>query len=399
MNSPRRPARAGPVGPTQQKCCGRALILKEVEASSRRPPGGRLVRILHLNNEKTWRGGERQTFLLAETLEQLGVANCIACRPGALLWQHAAGRGMPVTPLSGNTVRAALQLIGTAPRFDLLHCHTARSHSLAAAVGCLLRRPMIVTRRVDFEPPHTWFNRYKYARAAKVVCVCEYITRQLADWGVERNKLTTISSAIPMPRDDGPDPTVLRRELDLPLNRPVIGNIAALVGHKDQATLLRAARSLADRRPDVLFVVMGEGDLRDALVRQQRELRLEEIVQFRGFVPQAQRFMRAFDVFAMSSCMEGRGGIVLDAFAARVPVVSTAAGGLPELVHDGETGLLVPVHDGNALAQAILRLLDDRPLAGRVTANARALLEREFVVGRMAERYLTVYREVLKKRE
>lgn len=355
------------------------------------------MRILHLNNEKTWRGGERQTLLLAERLGQLGVTNCIACRPGGLLWQHATESGLTVAPLSGNPVAAALQLLGTTHHFDLLHCHTARTHSIVAALGSVLRRPTLVTRRVDFEPPHSWFNHYKYARAVRIACVCEYIHRQLADWGVDRRKLTTISSAIPTPRDDGPDRAALRRELNLPADRPIIGNIAALVGHKDQATLLRAARSVADRRVDALFVVIGEGDLRDVLLRQQRELRLEPVVQFRGFVPQAQRLMRAFDVFAMSSSMEGRGGILLDAFAARVPVVSTAAGGLPELVHNEETGLLVPVGDSRALAQGILRLLDDAALARRVAGNARALVEREFTVERMADRYLALYREVLEK--
>jgi len=353
------------------------------------------VRILHLNNEKTWRGGERQTFLLAERLQQLGVDNCIACRPHGLLWQYAAEHGMPVSRLSGNSARAAVQLLASTRRFDLVHCHTARTHSLAAAVGCCLRPPMIVTRRVDFEPGHTWFNHYKYHRAAKVVCISEYIRRQLADWGVETKRLVIIPSTIPTPCNEGPDRATLRRELGLPLERPIVGNIAALVGHKDQATLLRAARSAADRRPNVLFAVMGEGNLREALLRQQRELNLEQVVLFLGYISQAQRYMRAFDVFAMSSCMEGQGGIVLDAFAAGVPVVSTAAGGLPEMVRDRDTGLLVPIGDSQLFAEAILRLLDDRALAERLTTNARARLEREYVVGRMAERYLTLYREVL----
>jgi glycosyltransferase involved in cell wall biosynthesis len=353
------------------------------------------MRVVHLNNEKTWRGGERQTFLLAEALAQHGVESVIACRPGGLLWQHASQHGVPVLPFAANSLVAGLQLARFGRRFDLVHCHTARAHSIAATVAGLVGRPLIATRRVDFEPPHTWFNHYKYRRADRVVGVCEFITNQLAAWGVAGEKLSTISSTIPAPRDDGPGRDDLRRQLDLPLDRPIIGNIAALVGHKDQATLLRAARAVADRRADVLFVVIGEGDLRAALLRQQKELGLDATVRFLGFVPEAQRFMRAFDVFVMSSCMEGRGGIVLDAFATRVPVASTAGGGLPELVRDGETGLLVPVGDDAALANAIVRLLDDRDLTGRVTATARAWLEREFTVERMAERYLALYRELL----
>ena len=353
------------------------------------------MRILHLNNEKTWRGGERQTFLLAERLEQTGISGCIACRPGGLLWQHASGHGQPVVPLAGNSVQAAAQLLRLAREFDLVHCHTARTHSIAAALGPLLRRPMIVTRRVDFEPPHTAFNRYKYGRAAKVACVSNFIHHQLAHWGVPQGKLITIKSAIPTLNEAGADSAALRAELGLPADRPVVGNIAALVGHKDHATLLRAARRVADRRPEALFVIIGEGVLREPLLRQQRELGLEKVVQFRGFVPQAQRFVKAFDVFAMSSCMEGLGGIVLDAFRLGVPVASTAAGGLPEMVRDGETGLLAPVSNDEALAQAILRLLNERDLVARITANARALLEREYSVSHMAEQYLGTYHNVL----
>ncbi len=105
--------------------------------------------------------------------------------------------------------------------------------------------------------------------------------------------------------------------------------------------------------------------------------------------------MRAFDVFAMSSCMEGRGGIVLDAFAARVPVVSTAAGGLPEMVRDGETGLLVPVGEHEGMAQAIVRLLEDEDLGRRLCVAARDWVERECSVKRMADDYLKIYRQLL----
>src|SRR6266404_1026692 len=133
------------------------------------------VRILHLNNEKGWRGGERQVLLLANALKERGVANSIACRPNDFLDQRARELQVPTVPLSGNMVAAAIDLIRAAAGFDLVHCHTGRTHSIAATTARWHRKPVVATRRVDFVPKPTWFNRYKYRSAARVVCVSRHV--------------------------------------------------------------------------------------------------------------------------------------------------------------------------------------------------------------------------------
>ncbi len=356
------------------------------------------MRILHLNNEKTWRGGERQTFLLAQALEREGVPGGIACRPAGRLWQHAAERCIDVKMLSGNAVRAVAQLAGLAKGYDLLHCHTGRSHSLAALTYALHRRPFLVTRRVDFLPDAGWFNRYKFGRAAQVVCISRFIADQLAEWGVRRERLSVIGSAVPPP-----DPQLLtaehraaaRARFGIAEDVKLVGNIAAMVGHKDQATLLRAAKVLKERRPEVRVVILGDGELKESLLAQRRELGLEEQVLMPGFVPQAEQFLPAFDVFVMSSCMEGLGSIVLDAFAAGVPVAATAGGGLPEIVRHEETGLLAPVGGHIELAQAILRLLDEPEVAARLRATASDWVRQAHSVEAMARSYRKLYERLL----
>jgi glycosyltransferase involved in cell wall biosynthesis len=143
-------------------------------------------------------------------------------------------------------------------------------------------------------------------------------------------------------------------------------------------------------------VVIGEGNLHGDLLQLRRELGLEQRVKFLGYLPEAERFLPAFDVFAMSSCMEGLGSIILDAFAAGVPVAATTAGGIPELVRNGETGLLTPVGDASALAASIVRLLDDRVEADQLSQRAKKFVAEEFSVDRMADRYVEVYEKVLK---
>jgi glycosyltransferase involved in cell wall biosynthesis len=361
---------------------------------------GRLgtVRILHLNNEKTWRGGERQTLLLAAGMRNGGAISVIGCRPGAPLEQKAQAESVATLPIPANNLSAALALARAARHFDFIHCHTGRGHSLTALTAGFHRTPFLVTRRVDFLPGRGWFNRFKFRRAARVVCISRFIADQLANWGVARERLVVIASSVPLPDASLLTPehrAAVRVRLGVAPDIKLIGNIAALVGHKDHATLLRAAKVLRERRPDVRFVILGDGELKEKLLGLRRELRLEEKVLMPGFVPQAEQWLPAFDVFAMSSCMEGLGSIVLDAFAAGVPVAATAGGGLPELVRPGENGLLAPIGDAPALADAIISLLENPALAKELAAKAKKRVEAEFSVQRMVEQYQAVYEKIL----
>jgi glycosyltransferase involved in cell wall biosynthesis len=356
------------------------------------------VRILHLNNEKTWRGGERQTLLLAAGLQESGAISVIGCRPGAPLEQKAQAASVATLTMPGNNFSAALTLARAAQDFDLVHCHTGRGHSLAAFTAGWHRTRFLVTRRVDFLPGRGWFNRYKFRKAARVVCISQFIADQLANWGVLKEKLVVIPSTVPLPGEKLLTPEhreAVRARFGISSQTKFIGNIAALVGHKDHATLLRTAKVLTDRRADVRFLVLGDGELKEKLLSLRRELGLEEKVLMPGFVPHAEALLPAFDVFAMSSCMEGLGSIVLDAFAAGVPVVATAGGGLPELVRPGENGLLAPVGDASALADAINCLLENPVLAGELSSKARKRVEAEFSVSRMVDQYQAVYERIL----
>jgi glycosyltransferase involved in cell wall biosynthesis len=357
------------------------------------------MRILHVNNEKTWRGGERQTLITAQEQRKRGVDSWIACREESPLQEYARKNEVPVVPLPVSALGALMKLAGVAKQFDLLHCHTGRAHSLGILAVLAKSRPLVISRRVDFLSSNNWFSRFKYRRADRTVCVSRFIAEHLRNWGVPHDRLRIIYEAVPdegfLPGEESREE--LRRKTGLPLDSKIVGNIAALAPHKDQATLLRAAAIVARERNDVTFLVIGEGELRDDLLQLRAGLKLEPVLCFTGFIPQAQRLLKAFDLFAMSSAMEGLGTSVLDANVAGVPVVATAAGGLPEIVNDNETGLLVPVGDSEALARGILRLLDDRALAMRLASSAQERTLREFSPSRMAEKYVEVYQEILKK--
>jgi len=353
------------------------------------------LNVLHLNTERSWRGGEWQTLLLARALSDHGIRSSIGCRRGAPLADHARENQLPIVPLGGDALSTSVGLARAARDFDLIHCHTGRAHSLAAVTALWHRKPVIVTRHIELRPPSTWFNRYKFRKAAAVVGVSEAVTAQLRSWGAPAETLRTIPYGVPPLKTNPQRAQDLRRRLGIDPAQTVIGTIGALVDHKAHEVLLRAAQRVARGRSDVRFVIVGEGKREPELARLRGELGLERVVEFAGYVPQAAECLPAFQVFALSSNMEGLPNVILEAFGAGVPVAATAASGTPQLVRDGQTGLLVPVGDDAALAKAILRLIDDPALAQRVAAAARRYVETEFTLDRMAERYRAVYEEVL----
>ena len=175
-----------------------------------------------------------------------------------------------------------------------------------------------------------------------------------------------------------------------------IGNVAALAPHKAQDDLLRAAALVLARRDDVRFFVVGEGALRAELEALARELGIAARVVFTGFRSDALDLLRAFDVFVMSSYLEGLGTSIMDAQALGVPVVATRTGGIPELVEDGVTGLLTPPRNPAALADAMLRFLGDEALRHACAQTARVRSSR-YDYRTMVYKTLDAYRVLCEK--
>jgi hypothetical protein len=154
-----------------------------------------------------------------------------------------------------------------------------------------------------------------------------------------------------------------------------VGNLAALVPLKDHATLIASAEVVVRRRPDTVFLIAGEGSERARLQSEIERRGLAGRVVLLGHYDAAELFA-AIDAFVLSSTREGMGSVLLEAASCGVPVAATAVGGIPEVVRDGHTGLLVAPRDPESLAVAIVRLLDEPDLATRLAAAAREELPR-----------------------
>lgn len=353
------------------------------------------MRILHLNTESTWRGGERQTLLLAEGLARAGESVSVLARAGSPLAERAREAGLRCVPLPGGPT-ALLTMAVEARAHDVVHVHAARA--LGQVVLAAGRGPIVYTRRVDFMPSRDPLTRLKYARARTVVCISMCIATVIREWGLPQSRLRVIPSATtPYPAPDAEKIRALRAEFGLAAGTPVVGHIGALVGHKDQRTLLEAARYVIDRQPRARFIIVGDGPLRRPLRALARRLSLEDAVTFAGFRRDALDLYALFDLFCLSSAMEGLGSAILDAFAAGVPVVAARTGGIPEIVEDRVNGRLVPSRDPAALGEALLAALDDAPARARWAHAARETFERDHTVEMMVERYREVYAELLER--
>ncbi|MEW6486597.1 MAG: glycosyltransferase family 4 protein [Thermodesulfobacteriota bacterium] len=357
--------------------------------------------VLHIDTGRTWRGGQQQVFYLHRGLLERGVDSRLVCSAGGELLRRCAAQGLPAAgaPLRGEwDVLSAWALARRIRRLrpSLVHAHSSHAQMLAL-LACRLAgaRNLVATRRVDFVPPRHPVNRWKYGGVARWIAISQAIADILRDFGIPEERLRVVPSGVlPRPADAGAA-AAFRRELGVAPDQPLVGNIAHLADHKGQTYLVDALQRVLERVPRVRCVIVGQGELEAPLKEQARRLGLGRHLVFTGFRDDVDAIMEALDLFVMSSHLEGLGTIVMDALLAGKPVVATRTGGIPEIIQDGVHGLLVPPRDPAALAEAVLRLLEDGALAARLASAGQERVRNRFGVGAMVQGNLAVYRELL----
>ena len=354
---------------------------------------------LHVDTARTWRGGQNQVLLTVLGLRARGHRAALVAHPGGELRRRAA-EGPDLLPLAPRTemdLRAAWKLSRLLRQLqpDVVHAHDAHGVAMTALAlslgGSALHSRFLATRRVDFHIGKNAFSRWKYRQVERFICVSSAIRRMLISDGIPADRTILIYEGIDLERVSAAPPLNVHKEFWLPHKAPVVGNVAALVPHKGQRYLVDAVALVLQRVPDARFLIVGEGELEGALQRQIKRLHLEKHVVLTGFRPDALSLHKSFDLFVMSSVTEGLGTSTLDAMACGRPVVATRAGGLSEVVVDGDTGLLVPIRDPAALAEGISRLLEDPALRDRYGKGALTRAGAMFSADRMVDETLLAY--------
>jgi glycosyltransferase involved in cell wall biosynthesis len=336
------------------------------------------------------RGTSRYTLNLGTGLVQRGWAVHLVCGEGALIPElRAAGvkiypkwfhRGRLQRPLAARMLAHATREIQP----DVVHAQT--EGTLAVAVAALRRQdvPLFLTSHRVLQDGRPMPPR-RLERVTRVIAVTDVVRADLVNHRrVPRDRIVTIHTGVPEHDPERALPAIGART-------PVVGMMGRMDREKGIEHFLAAARQVARSRPETLFLVAGDGPARNAAKDEAVRLGVDKKVCFAAAVPDHRHVFNALDILVVPSADEGLGMAILEAMALGKPVVATARSSTYIAIRDGETGLLVPPAQPEALAEAVLSLLADTDGSKRMGAAARDQVRRKFSVASMVARTEALY--------
>ncbi|MEX0730931.1 MAG: glycosyltransferase [Aquisalimonadaceae bacterium] len=346
-------------------------------------------------------GGALQVRYLMDGLARRGIESILVCPPGADVASAAAMPGIRVVHVSmrGEADLAfSVRLFGVLRRErpDIVHVHSRRgADMLSAPAARMAGVPAVLSRRVDNAGPDL-LTRARCRLYGRVITISEAIRQVLLNASVPAGHIRCVLSAVDTALyRPGGDRGWLRREFGLPERGPVLAVVAQLIRRKGHRDLLAVLPRLLEAHPDLRVLFLGRGPEEAVLRDQVRRNGLGEVVCFAGFRDDLPRILPALDLVIHPACGEGLGVSLLQAAACGIPLVGTRVGGIPEVIRDGETGLLVPPADVNALTRAVSAILEDPALGLRLGRGGREWVEQVFSIDSMVEGNLRVYAELL----
>ena len=362
------------------------------------------MKILHTEASKGWGGQEIRILDEAEGLRARGHDVQLAAPFEATIFEAAKRRAIPVhtIALDRRRLRSLLALRALIREFepDVVVSHSSSdSWLVAAATRFLSPRPAIVRlRHISGAVAQGPLNRWLYGRVpARVVTTGVVINNMLIErLSLDPAHVVAIPTGIDLDRFKPGDRSAAREALGLPVEAKLIGIVATLRSWKGHRFLVEAMTDpkLASAR----LVLVGDGPQEPALRAQIAELGLGERVTLAGRQEDVRPWLRALDVFVLpSTANEGLPQALMQAMACELPVVTTAAGAIPELVRGGENWLVVPSESPAALAEAIGRLFDDRALAGCLAAAGRREVEQKHTKAAMLDAMEDIFRAAIAK--
>jgi glycosyltransferase involved in cell wall biosynthesis len=346
------------------------------------------MRIVHLDLERGWRGGERQVLLLARELSAGGVGQVLIARSGGALAGRALGLpGLEVRPV-GSPAGAVREILGIGPP-AVIHAHTGNTVPMAV-LGRARGLASLATRRLDLPASSFWLNRVD-----RVAAISPSVEASLLRAGVAPSRIVLIPSGIDRTRVADPSMrAALRGRLSIPAEAVVGLTVAALEPQKDPLTLASALPALPR---EYHHVWVGGGALSAEAARLASRSPDGGRLHLVSFDPEPDKWFAAADIFVLPSRHEGLGTVILDAFHFGLPVVSADIPGPAGLAEEGVTALLFPPGDAAALALAIRRLIGEPALAARLREAGTARVA-GFDIAGTAAAYLDLYGRILRER-
>jgi glycosyltransferase involved in cell wall biosynthesis len=376
----------------------------------------RIITHLHIS------GPSLQAVLLTNRLNQMGYEGLlVAGKPFGetdSLLQLAEGYGVKTIELhevdrSVNPLvvwRGFWQLyrIIKAEQPDVVHTHTTTAGFLGRLAARIVGIPVVI-HTMHFHPFRGYYNQFRTQAfilvermgaylSDSIITLSEGLRRELVETYhiTERKRINVLPIGLDLQsfattkRHQG----TFRRTWNIPDTAPLVGIIGRLLPVKNHTLFLEAAKKIHAQKPDVRFVIVGDGEEREHIEQQTRDLGLTDIVTFSGWQQQMEQIYSDLDVLVICSLNEGTPIPIIEALAAGCPVVATDVGGIAELLDGGRLGKLVPSDDAEALSTALLETIAQPP----DTTVAQQTMLRRYSIDRLAQDMDSLYRGLLAKK-
>lgn len=256
-------------------------------------------------------------------------------------------------------------------KFDIIHAHYAHPPGFVAVLlGKIVKKPVIITCRGSDIHEYTEKNYpdklrrsrvlYTIKNAVHLICVSNFLKRKVISLGIDDAKVTVSPNGVKSSLFYPIDSSVARKQLNLPMDKKLLVNVASLTAIKGTKYLIGAFAELIKRRDDILLFIIGEGPLRVELENQVRFLNLDGHVRFLGFIPNEELvfWFNAADLFVLPSLGEGFGNVLIEAMSCGTPIVASNVGGIPEIINTNKLGILVSPANIEKLSNGILQALN-----------------------------------------
>lgn len=345
------------------------------------------MHILHINLAKGFRGGERQTGLLIDGLSetQPEVKQTLLVREGSPL-PSALKKRQNVRILC---IRKPFifSIFKTLDDIDIIHAHEAKACHIAYLLSKKINKPYIITRRMDRAPKKDGFTRSTYNSASHLVSLSSAIETIILKQFPHAKSSVIPSMNASLPFDESTVNAITQSYS----NKLIIGHVGALVKkHKGQHLIIDAAKKLEHSHPHIQFLLLGSGNDEKTLKQQASALKN---IEFLGYHSDIGNYIRAFDIFIFPSLEEGLGSTLLDVMEAKVPIVASEAGGIPDIIRHNDNGILIPPQNSDAIVEAILMLINNRELAQKISEKGYTEVDK-YRPDTISRRYMDIYKNI-----
>jgi glycosyltransferase involved in cell wall biosynthesis len=360
------------------------------------------VKILIVDLDTEWRGGQNQALLMLEGFQARNHQAELVSPEGSALGDRAKARGIQVHRISPyfSRVSATLKIFElTKPgRFDIVHANEAHAVTATWLARTHRRVPFVISRRVGYPIRKSALALSRYQAAARILPISGWVAERLAACGINNEKMTVVYEGVEIPRLP---PREVRREARLLWgitdDSPLLGCVGVLLPDKGQDLLIRVLVDLRTEFPQARLLLAGDGPDRSRLERLAKQLGLGDAVIFPGFVTAMEPVYAALDVFLFPSRFEGLGTSLLAAMSYGVPSVAFSTCAFGEIIEHGRSGLLAELGNQTSLRNSAATLLRNPLIAKQIGNAARTRIQNKFSAAKMVDEMLRVYETLAPK--